>query len=377
MSTTTKTTTTRPWFKVPEPVRVIFDQFPLATYPDKELYTYNEQQQQDNSNDRKTTLYVYNIDEPSGLPTDPASIELLGLLRLKGAKSAQVSKVSVHSAPTNGPKQLPYLVDVKFTQDEKTGRTKRQRAVYSTPAAVRRNLLTSSGKGSSSTGITSGQAALYASLLSTAVHDAWIFTLLDNAETPATVREHVYGEGAERIGGTLPGFIERHLQEAWTLELAEALRPRYPAVVDTLKGGSKWKGGFVSKLFVGPPTTVFFSPSNVQGTAVREEVYARAIDALQVFSSLLDEAPDGFLGTGGSQDDDDEEEEEESSNKNSSEDVLSEGEFKGLGPLDILLFSYVYAIQNYATGTPLARAVDKLSNLATHALRVEQGVYKN
>lgn len=338
------------WFTVPEPIRIIFDRFPLKTLPPAPLPV--EKLASTGQDDRQITLYVFNTadqtsddDKARSMPTDPASIEILGLLSLKELAEPRVLAVSPHSAPITG--RMPYLVDIKRDQDS----GKKQRAVYSTPAAVYRNLLDT---------LPSGKPALYQSLIATSLHDAWIFTLLDT-KTPGATREKVFGEGSYRVSQkqkqTLVDPVERHLQDMWTLTVAEQLRPRYPSAVTSLKSTTH----AVTSLLSQRPTYAAFFESP-EGVSVGEEIYARAKECLQVFSLLLDEAPHGFLGIGGDAEE-------------ASEDVVSDGENRGLGPLDIQLFAYVYAIREYLRDTPLHKAVLELGNLETHAERVWRAVY--
>lgn len=422
MSSTKSTSSS--WFTIPEPVRAIFDKFPLQTYPAAPItpsitFPCNEaalagRGSPDKTPKRTMTLYVHNLADtqsskgsPFLLPTDPTSVEILGYLRLKEIKFEPIDgepgpirmlAVSPHSAPHSG--NLPYLIDI--SQDSQNP-TKKTRAVYSTPGAVYRNLLEP---------VPAGEPALYRSMVSTVLHDAWVFMLID-PETPVAVRQKILGEGPYRVPPSdkqvsgdngskseytpLPEFVENYLADSYTLALAEELRPRYPAVVEFLKERS-WKS--VNLLPFGP-TDLYKKVRQVQrrnngeavdtssgqrdtifskflnsgkGGSVRDDIYLRTTECLQVFVSLIEESGsehgeihgdgdgNGFIGIGGR------------SEVNGDVREFKENEMNvdgGLGPLDVMLFAYIYSIVNYAKGTRLQQLVsEQFPELVKHSENV-------
>lgn len=418
------------WLTVPEPIRILFDKFPLETYPaapitpsitfpcnQQALSSSTDPKDGSDQSKRTVTLYVHKLTTAESshgteflFPTDPTSIEILGYLRLKnlGLKSIdgpsapiRMLAVSPHSAPQGN---LPYLIDI--TPGSSSNKNKKTRAVYSTPAAVYRNLLAP---------ISSGEPALYRSMISTVLRDAWIFMLID-PETPLQVRQRIFGEGPfrvpnidtekddEKLHTPLPQFVESYLVDSYTLELAEQLRPRYPAVVESLKQ-REWLSGFyfipsginnVYKKVRDIQTqhvkkekeekvkeeqsleqqrdnlfTAFFS--SPKGQAVRSDVYSRAAECLQVFVSLIEESSaehgeihgDGtgnrFIGIGG----------HSTVNEDVREYTENNSRDGGLGPLDVMLFAYVYSITQYAKDTQLCKIItQKFPELVKHCEKV-------
>lgn len=419
--------TSKTWYTIPEPIQVFFEKFPLKTnlaapitpsitFANNEK-TLKSDEFKNGSTERTATLYVHNLVDAKStkgtqflLPTDPASIEILGYLRLKNLglssidekpESIRMLAVSPHSAPRSG--GLPYLVDVNPCL--KKSDTKKTRSVYSTPSAIYHNLLAP---------VPSGEPALYRSMISTVLHDAWVLTLID-PETPLHIRQTILGEGPFRVPNTaqdldeanevkytpLPKFVENYLADSYTLELSEQLRPRYPAVVELLKDRS-WSG--IQLVPFGPSdiykkireiqarnngedlasnadsennqrNTIFTKFFNSEkGKSVCDNIYSRVVECLQVFVALIEESKsehgefhgdssgNGFLGIGG--------------RSSVNEDVreLKEGSSSsdgGLGPLDVMLFAYIYSIITYTKGTKLEMMISKdFPELVKHSERV-------
>lgn len=383
------TSKSKGWFTVPDPVRVIFDNFPLQTYPAAPIppsitfacndATLESKKIAEKKYERSVTLYSYNLLNAKTsnnteflFPTDPASIQILGFLRLKNIKLSSIDgesgpirllAVSPHSAPRKG--GLPYLIDISSNPENITQRT---RAVYSTLSAVYRNLLAP---------VPQGEPALYQSMISNVLHDAWVLMLID-PETELSVRQKILGEGPYRVPKAshdidvetekanyypLPQFVENYLVECFTLELIEQLKPRYPAVTELLNSYS-WRGlnfipfGFAK--FYQKNLISFFASE--KGQSICEEIYSRTVECLKLFEKLIMESESKFLGIG------------DPSNVN--EDVREFKEDKpnidgGLGPLDISLFAYVHSILQYAENTRLQKMISmEFPELVKHSEKV-------
>lgn len=348
--------TSKSWLSVPESIRIIFDIFPLqlnpaASIPPSVVSPWNEQSTNPSANTantvntRKIILHVYNIDAKDNLATDPEGLEIQGLLKLKGLNQhSQIKVVSVHSSPQqqSGPakatSKLPYLIDV--------GKNKK-RTVYSSVASVRTNLLAP----------VQGVPTIHRALVSSALRDAWLVTVLLNDE----LRQLVFGEGPFRIQ-KVPKVAEQFLQDSWTCQVVEELRPRYPAIIDSVVSRSRIGGGLyhlVKSQWSSDSSSpiVDFFRGTIQGQGIIEEILARARECLMVFETLLENSE--YLGVG-------------LDDGQANEDVAT----SGLGPLDILLFSYIYAIQNrHPNDTELGAIVNEYPLVVAHSQRVYRELF--
>ncbi|KAF5097542.1 hypothetical protein D0Z00_002374 [Geotrichum galactomycetum] len=318
-------TNRKSWVQVPESIKYVFDKFPLYTNPPAPVPQSVTSDCNTAAFDpavraaRKLNLHVYNVDATDGLATDPSSIEIQGLLRLKNlADQARTTVVSSHSAPTNV-QRLPYLVDKRGSKS----------VIYKSPQSIRTNLLLPPV----------GATPVYTNLVATSLQDWWTITVIMDSH----LREVVFGEGQYR-SPIVPGVVENFLKDEWTQEIIEELRPRYPAVIDALvtnnsviKATSKIYGLVRSQIFVASTDNnadannssniVMFFKTTKQGQNILAEIRARAREALEVFSTLIKNSDTGFLGVGLG-----------NSETLKHEDVTH----TGLGSLDILVFSYVY-----------------------------------
>lgn len=343
---------TKSWLTVPESIRVVFDKFPLhvnpsAAVPKSVVSPWNEKlpATSESQTDRKIVLNVYNIDEQDNLPTDPESLEIQGLFKLKKLdKNLQLKVVSAHSAPqtTTSKKmtpKLPYLIDVGKNN---------KRTVYSSVSSVRSNLLAP----------VKGLPVMHTTLITSTLRDAWLVTVLLNDD----LRQLVFGEGPYRIQ-KVPTVVEQFLQDGWTCAVVEELRPRYPAIIDSVVSTSKIGGGayhFIKNQWStrsSSPIIEFFQGTK-KGQGVVEEILERAQQCLEVVNALLER--NDYLGLG-----------QDSGETN--EDVTA----SGLGPLDVLLFSYVYSIQNRpAKDTKLGAMVNEYPLVVAHSQRVFQELFE-
>lgn len=331
---------------------MIFDKFPLyfnppAVVPKSVVSPWNEKLPGPSGpqTDRKIVLNVYNIDEKDNLPTDPESLEIQGLLKLKNLdKNLRVKVVSAHSAPqpTAGKKttpKLPYLIDISKNN---------KRTVYSSVSSVRSNLLAP----------VNGLPVMHRTLITSTLRDAWLVTVLLNND----LRQLVFGEGPFRIQ-KVPTVVEQFLQDGWTCAVVEELRPRYPAIIDSIVSTSKIGGGayhFIKRQWStqsNSPIIEFFQGTK-KGQGVVEEILERTRQCLEVFNSLLERGD--YLGLG-------------QNNGEINEDVTA----SGLGPLDVLLFSYVYSIQTRPPNeTTLGAMVNEYPLVVAHAKRVFQELFE-
>lgn len=138
--------------KVPEPVRVVFDKFPLYELPAEPA----------NDPASEPVLAVYSLDH-DGLPLDPRCLQLYCVLELLGEKPA----VKVLSPYITSKETLPVFLNGK------------------TAVTTVTELLKVVGKTE-----LDAETTVYASLLDTWVADAWHETIMSNLP----VREHIYGE---------------------------------------------------------------------------------------------------------------------------------------------------------------------------------------
>lgn len=338
---------TKSWFTVPEGIRIVFDKFPLhvnppAALPASVVSSCNEQDPPTTAGSRRLILHVYNIDPTDKLATDPESLEIQALLKLKKLdQNVYVKVVSSHSAPqTPGPtraaSKLPYLIDVAKNN---------KRSIYSSVSSVRNNLLLP----------LQGLPVMHRALITSALRDAWLVTVLLNDD----LRQLVFGEGPYRIQ-IVPAIVEQFLQHSWTSQVVEELRPRYPAIIDSFVSNSRIGGGLYhlvkNQWSKSSSPIVEFLRGTKQGQAITEEIYARAEECLTVFNAMLLEGD--YLGIGN----------EDETN----EDVTE----SGLGPLDILLYSYVYAIENRKpSDTELATMLAKFPLIVEHSRRVHAELY--
>lgn len=334
------------WFTVPRPIKLVFDKFPLQTYPasdqpDSSLYTESKQV---GKNGKKLKLYVYNLietEEGSDIPSDPESLEIWGLLKLKnlGGK-LQLIKSSVHSSPNN---QIPYLIE----QVENNERGKPNKRIYGNTKIIYKQLISSK----------TGQSTVYRNMIKTMLEDAWLMTL--TFETESTRLQHkIYGQGCYRftniqampnetknVAKEFPGFVENYLNGILYKDLISKLRVRYPAI-ESYTFNLGWNTSSVDK--------------------IKDEIIRRTIECFQVFEALLDESDTGYLGNGIKGDyknnDDDKDE----------SDVLE----NGLGPLDVSLFGYIYSIMKFAKDSELGRQLDKFESLKRHSEKVYQELNK-
>lgn len=334
------------WLTVPDSIKVVFDKFPLqvnppAALPKSVVSELNQDVAPPKPGTRSLTLYVYNLNPSDGLPTDPESLEILALLRLKNLhNNVQIKVVSPHSAPlANGAthSKLPYLIDVS-----KNGK----KTIYSSVSSVRSNLLLQS----------KGLPVMYQSLITFTLRDAWLVTVLLDSE----LRQLVFGEGPHRIQA-VPPIVEQFLQDLWTSRVIEELRPRYPAIVDSFVNSSAIGGGLYHLIKnqwkeQSSPIVSFFNDTK-QGQAILEEIYARAEKSFSVFEALL--TTKDYLGTG-------------DESPETQEDVSDNGH----GPLDILLSSYVYNIQNcQSSQTQLSSILSEFPRVLEHSQRVHSQVF--
>lgn len=348
---------TKSWLTVPESIRVVFDRFPLqvnsaAQIPESLVSTWNEtnQEKEGSRSQRKITLHVYNLDAQDKLATDPEALEIQGLLKLKSLDHhLQMKVVSVHSAPDTAGK-LPYLIDTPAARkgSNKKGTSQNKRTLYSSVQSIRNNLLAP----------VQGLPAVHRALITSTLRDAWLVTVLLNDE----LRQVVFGEGPYRIQ-KVPNVIEQYLQDGWTLQVIEELRPRYPAIIDSVVGNNNITrlGGGLYQLLKSQwnssrssSNIVQFFRESKQGQEIIEEIQTRARECLNVFNTKLSQDNGGYLGIGH---DDNE----------TNEDVLE----SGLGPLDVLLFSYVYTMQmRQPQDAEFAAMLEDYPLVVEHAQRV-------
>lgn len=352
------TTEKKSWIQVPDSIKYVFDKFPLYTNPPAPLPQSITSDINNESLDpairemRKLNLFVYNIDAKDGLASDPNSLEIHALLRLKNlADRALTYVVSSHSAPT-GVRRLPYLVDKRGTK----------KVIYKSPQSIRSNILLPPV----------GSTPLYSNLITTSLQDWWIITVIMDLR----LREVVFGEGKNRTP-IVPGIVENYLKNEWTQEIIEELRPRYPAVVEAVVTNnsivnvcSKVYGLISSQIFVDSTdnsadasSIVTFFKTTEQGQNILAEIRARARETLEVFSTLIQKSEKGFLGVG----------------LGNGETIKHEDVNDiGLGSLDVLLFSYIYLMNKGIcdiTSTEFTTLLAEFPNILDHSERVYSSLF--
>lgn len=295
---------------VPEFVKYIFDYFPLLKLPATPLpNTLRSEWNEITDNktgpgqERKLVLYVYNIDYEDQLPTDPESLEIMGILRLKNLDNLLKIKIgSPHSAPLAGNK-LPYLVDES-----------KSRTIYCNTNSIKNNLLSEP----------TSDALLYQTLISTAISDWWIINVILDEKN----RNFSFGEGEYRVP-LVPFLVEQYLKDEWTSVVVSPLEMRYNITTDSnhsilriseriLESLKSLTSTQCSEKFVTSKTTNFFMNTK-EGQNISTEIERRGNEALQVFIDLLASSKNGFLNLDG-----------------------ADTNEEGLGALDIQLFSYLY-----------------------------------
>ncbi|ANB15482.1 hypothetical protein AWJ20_3110 [Sugiyamaella lignohabitans] len=286
---------------IPEPVRKVFDSFPLKVNEPTKLPL--------NGNDAGmavskglTHVYVYNIAE-NGLCTDPHCLEVQSWIQLRNKQNKTesdkitISASSVHVSPTDS---LPFIVE----NSHKINNIKPQ-STKSEPVGRVKYL---QDKGNSSS-----NEEVYCSLIDTWLRSCWIVSMLDPRHL--AIKESIYILEEERK--ELPTQILSVISNQVNYRLIQELEPQYPEL--TAEANS-----YRARI------TGYSLNSNILA-----DVFDRAEECLAVFESLL--------------------------SKNKSQAIF--GDLNGgtdLGRLDILLFSYTHLILWLIPNSQLARLIPPL-----------------
>ncbi|KAK8084868.1 hypothetical protein PG997_006139 [Apiospora hydei] len=149
------------WFTIPEPLRLVFKQFPLVTYAPNELPVRSP------SNRELPVLYVFGSDQDAlkGLPSyNPSCLKWQTFLKLAGVQF-RIAPSTNHASPTGA---LPFLIPPSSSTD----------AASQTPIPSNKLERYALERGSEKLADTAGSKLdAYQALLDNRIRNAWLYAL--------------------------------------------------------------------------------------------------------------------------------------------------------------------------------------------------------